>query len=316
MADGSMSSRQRYLTTFGHEEGDRVPIDLGTTEGFRFPGEPWRRGPLGRAEAILAAGGDPCLDIWLPAPAFDSEVTVSHGRCGSSDEAMTIKKWAAERDLLLRARRTFRGESGMWFMRFEDYLMATVADATLVDALLEVVGDWQLGRAELALEIGVDVLMHRGYYETPEYFSPERYDRFCRPFIEKLGKMTREAGALFALQRSEGNTTQVDLLAEMPVDILIDVEPGVGGEDLGRLKEELAGKTTLWGGVDSTLVINRGTAEDIDNAVRKAIEQCAAGGGFVIKPVAWIESDTPYEKVQLAAEACKRHGAYRRGVRS
>ena len=398
-----LSARERYLAVFRHEEADRVPVDLCTNEGFRYPGEPWRRGPLDRVEAILSAGGDPCLDVWLPPESFHPDVTVRRGTCGKSDdgyplifteydtpagalrqvvresddwrdernhqlmqlrnlgdsvredwdvhlfddwngpryvespvtslddveklkyllrvpegdalarwreEAQTVKTWAQERGLLLRARRTFCAEAGMWLMRFEDFLVATVSDPTFVEALAEVVGEWQIKRAEPALEIGVDVLMHRGYYETPDYFSPEAYERFCRPFIEKLGKMAREAGALFALQRSEGNTRQVDVVKEMPIDILHDVEPGIGGEDLGKLKKELAGKTTLWGGVDSTLVINRGSPEDIDRAVREAIALCAAGGGFVIMPVAWIEPEGSFEKIRTAVDAVKRYGAY------
>ena len=226
------------------------------------------------------------------------------------EEARVIKEWARAEDVLVRARRTFGAEAGMWLMQFEAFLCATLQEPELVEALCRVVVDWQTRLAELALETGVDVLMHRGYYETPEYFTPETYRRFCRPVIETFGKMAREAGAVFALQRSEGNTRQADLLAEMPIDILFDVEPGTGGEDMSLLKRTLSGRTTLWGGVDSTAVITRGKVEEIDKAIETAIATCAPGGGFVIMPVVWVEADTPFTQVKTAIEAVMRHGRY------
>ena len=62
--------------------------------------------------------------------------------------------------------------------------------------------------------------------------------------------------------------------------------------------------------MDSTLVVNCGSPEDIERAVREAITLCAAGGGFVIMPVPWIEPEGSFEKIRTVAEAVKRHGAY------
>jgi len=45
-------------------------------------------------------------------------------------------------------------------------------------------------------------------------------------------------------------------------------------------------------------------------AVCEAIELCAAGGGFVIMPVPWIETGGSFEKIRTAVDAVKRHGAY------
>ena len=398
--ESPISSRDRYLLTFSHQEADRIPIDLCTGEGYRFPGEPWRRGPLDRVRAVGNLGGDPCLDLWLPEPSFHPDVRVHRGtRTSGHDrlifaeyetpagsltqvvretadwrderqhqlmqlrnlgdsvreewgvqlfddwnaaryerspvqtiqdvdklryllripdgrdlerwraETRRVKQWAETENLLLRARRTFGAEAGMWLMRFEEFLLATLENPDLVEALVDVVADWQLKRAELALDIGVDVLMHRGYYETPDYFSPNSYSRFCRPLIDRLGTMARESGTRFALQRSEGNTRHVDVLHSMPIDILFDVEPGIGGEDLHVLKNTVGKKMTLWGGVDSTTVMNFGSPHDIDAAIRQAVEVCARSGGFVIMPITWIQDGVPFDHVRHAVSACLKYGA-------
>ena len=152
--------------------------------------------------------------------------------------------------------------------------------------------------------------MYYGYYETTDVYSPRNFDRFCRPFLEKLARMSHEADSVLCLQRSMGNTRQVDVLKELPIDILYDVEPGTGGDDLGILKAELGAKYTLWGGMDSTTVVNLGSISDIEDAIREAMELLSPGGGFVIRPIVWMERDLPMakEKIEAAVEACKRYG--------
>ena len=226
------------------------------------------------------------------------------------EEAATIKQWAQEQQVLLRGRRLFGGGAAMWLWRWPDYLMALADNPEMVEAFLDVVQDWNTKRAELLLDAGVDVLMYYGYYETTDIYSPGNFDRFCRPFLEKLAGMSHQANCLFLLQRSMGNCRQLDVLKGMPIDILYDVEPGTGGEDMSLLKRELGSDYTLWGGIDSTTVINQGTIEDIDNAIRQAMELLSTGGGYVIRPIAWMENTLPdaASKVEAVIAACRQYG--------
>ena len=119
MTEG-LSSRERHLAALRHQEPDRVPLDLRTGEGYRLPGEPWRRGPLDKVKAVRVLGGDPCrmediekLRYLLRPPSGDALARWW-------DEAEIVKRWSRDQQLLLRARRTFCGEAGMWLMRFED----------------------------------------------------------------------------------------------------------------------------------------------------------------------------------------------------
>ena len=226
------------------------------------------------------------------------------------EEASTIKKWGAKHQVLVRGRRAFAGAAGMWLWHWPDYLVALAENPDMIEAFLGVVEDWNTRRAELLLDVGIDVLMFFGYYDTPDVYSPKNFDRFCRPFLEKLCKMSHEADCLLCLQRSMGNTRQVDVLKEMAIDILYDVEPGISGDDLGILKVELGEKYTLWGGIDSTTVMNRGSIGDIENAVAEAMALLSPGNGFVIRPIPWMEDDLPgaKEEIETVVEACKKYG--------
>ena len=79
---------------------------------------------------------------------------------------------------------------------------------------------------------------------------------------------------------------------------------------MSLLKRELGSDYTLWGGIDSTTVINQGTIEDIDNAIRQAMELLSTGGGYVIRPIAWMENTLPdaASKVEAVIAACRQYG--------
>lgn len=220
------------------------------------------------------------------------------------------KRIAAECDYPVRARRTFGAEAGLWFMKTEDFLCTTITDPDLVQAMTDVVSDWQLKRTEVALDSGVDILMHRGWYETPDYFGGERYNRFCKPLIEKLAKLCHDAGAELTYQRTQGNTQSIDVFVDLPIDHLWGMEPGPGREDMAFLKRQIGNRVTLWGGVETTYTINQGTPKDCRAAVEEAIETLAPGGGFVVMPTAYATQEAPEENLRAAIEAAREFGTY------
>ena len=226
-------------------------------------------------------------------------------------EAAAVAKGIADKyQCPMRARRTFGAEAGLWFMFTEDYLAATIAEPEIVHAITDVVSDWQLKRAEVAIDAGVDILMHRGWYETPDYFGGARYHEFCRPLIEKLAGLCHQAGVQLTYQRTQGNTQSIEVLRDLPIDHLWGMEPGPGLEDMAFLKREIGDRVTLWGGVETTYTLNSGSPEDCRKVVAQAIETLAPGGGFVIMPTAYAEYKAPKENFKAAIDAAIELGRY------
>ena len=91
---------------------------------------------------------------------------------------------------------------------------------------------------------------------------------------------------------------QIEAVRNFGGDPLVDIwmppeMPGPGQEDMALLKRESGDRITLWGGLDTTYTVTRGTIEQIEAAVKEAIKICicAPGGGFVILPTAWVMDD-------------------------
>ena len=401
----SMTSRERYVTTFRHEEPDRVPVDLQVGGNTFLPGVDQFVDLKEKMNVVCDLGGDPIVDVWLPPETPHPDVKITRGICSKDDEghplrfaqwetpagtlrmvvketedwqdyehhthlenrilgdgrrdegdwdlyffddwncsrfveppiktvrdvealkyilrlpgddelakwreaAVVVKKIAEEYQCPTRARRTFGAEAGLWFMKTEDYLCATIAEPEIVHAITDVVAEWNLKRAEVALDAGVDILMHRGWYETPDYFGGPRYNIFCRPLIEKLATMCHQAGVQLTYQRTEGNTQSIAVLRDLPIDHLWGLEPGPGREEMAFLKREIGDRITFWGGVETTYTLNFGTPDDCRRVVKEAIETLAPGGGFVIMPTTYATVETPEENMRAAIEAAIEFGKY------
>ena len=108
-----LSSRERYLTTCRHQEPDRVPIDLQPAGTLRLPGVS-RRLPLEKQiEAVRDFGGDPLVDIWLPAETPHPDVNVRKGSCGHDDDGcpLLFAEWETPAGTL----RSVVRETAEWF---------------------------------------------------------------------------------------------------------------------------------------------------------------------------------------------------------
>ena len=98
MAATALSSRERYLTAFRHQEPDRVPIHLELPAPMFFPPRVHFYNQLDRAELLLelsfivltsrtdcrnirALNGLECLDVRAGAPAQtdEADVQITHG---------------------------------------------------------------------------------------------------------------------------------------------------------------------------------------------------------------------------------------------
>ena len=398
----ALSSRERYLTTFRHEEPDRVPIFMNTPQFFFADGRIQWRDQFERAECLLAMGHDPMIDIWLPDPVCDPAVEIRAWRTFPEDsrdplihkeyhtpagvlrqvvretpdwcspshtpwqpttfgiekrtqfgmdlfddwaisrrtepwvkgpedieklqyilrlpsgyildewrqDALRAKKFAEEHGLLTMVRRTIVGDAFLWFCDGADFMCAMIESPEYVRDLLAVFQEWSLKLVELALDIGVDVIQRRGWYDSPDFWGPKHFTNYLAPLIEEETQLVHQADTLHAFLLMEGHEHYFDTLSEMSVDILWGVDPLMGGVDLAKIKARLGGTKTILGGVNSEVTLTQGTEEEIRKSTRDAIAALAPGGGFVLSPIGGIWPGIPWRSVEVMSEEWEKWGRY------
>jgi len=96
-----------------------------------------------------------------------------------------------------------------------------------------------------------------------------------------------------------------DLNSINPLEI-----PPMGDCDLAQIKREYGSRLSLMGNLHTTDVMLRGTPKTVKEASRKAIQDAADGGGFILSTGDQCGRDTPDENILAMIEAVVEFGNY------
>ena len=77
-------------------------------------------------------------------------------------------------------------------------------------------------------------------------------------------------------------------------------------------KEIYGDKFCICGGLDHESVLRKGTPKQVEEAVKKAIDEGAEGGGFMLGPGCTIFQDTPFANYDAVGRAVWKYGAYKK----
>jgi uroporphyrinogen decarboxylase len=118
---------------------------------------------------------------------------------------------------------------------------------------------------------------------------------------------------LFILFHSCGSVARfIPSLIELGVDALNPVQVSAAEMDTRALKREFGRDLTFWGGgCDTQRILNRGGPREIEDEVKRRVDDLRAGGGFVFTQVHNIQPDVPPENVVAMIEAfrkCRHYG--------
>jgi uroporphyrinogen-III decarboxylase len=123
-------------------------------------------------------------------------------------------------------------------------------------------------------------------YATPPILPPELFEEYVVPYDKKLVNIIRDSGNIAAIH-SHGQLRRVlDGFRRIDPQVLEPIEPPPKGDiPLSEIKERLGDRTCLMGHIQYN-DLEFETAENISRSVRSAIDQGAAGSGFVLFPTA------------------------------
>ena len=147
---------------------------------------------------------------------------------------------------------------------------------------------------------------------TLVYQSVVMFRRLGLPVVKRISALCREYGipshvhscgpetALIKICHDETDLTVID-----PLEI-----PPMGDCDLKQIKKLYGDKLVLKGNLHTTNVMLRGSAEDVVRASRRAIDDAADGGRFILSTGDQCGRDTPDENIFAMIETARSYGKY------
>jgi uroporphyrinogen decarboxylase len=224
------------------------------------------------------------------------------------EQARAYRRFAEEKQVLLEGAYVSLGDMAAWLMGPQALMYAFVDDPGFVEAFLEVIWNWHVRQVEILLDVGVDVILHRAWYELPDFWGIVPYRRFLKPLLKQEAEIVHQAGATFSYIMTKGIMPLLDDFLEIGIDVLWGPDPVQGEADLPVLREKLKGRMCIWGGMNAILTLGEGTPGDAREAVEAAVRTLAPGGGFVLFPVDQIVAGTPWENIEAMLERWREIG--------
>ncbi|MBO3803711.1 MAG: hypothetical protein JTT11_07595 [Candidatus Brockarchaeota archaeon] len=193
----------------------------------------------------------------------------------------------------------------------ETFLLFCIKRTDLVKELLDAFLQRLLDVVERSLELGAGPFYELSGAELvcPTFLPPSYFREFVVRYDEPIVKAVH-AGGGFAMMHCHGKVGKVlESFQEMGLEAVHPVEgPPAGDVELSEAKRRIGGSVCIRGNVQLAF-LDRARPPQVEDACRRAIEDAAAGGGFVLEPTATPLPNTPVENVCAFVEAARKHGA-------
>lgn len=168
-----------------------------------------------------------------------------------------------------------------------------------------------LVQAEMVIEAHPDFVLTGGSGAITLQ-SPALARQFTLPTLSKITRMAKESGVLTMVHSCGKERELVRMCVEDTDSNCINPleEPPMGDCYLAEIKREFGSRIALMGNLHTTDVMLLGTPAEVERAAKKAIDDAAAGGGFILSSGDQCGRDTPEENIFKLVEVCKTYGQY------
>lgn len=208
-------------------------------------------------------------------------------------------------------------EHTYWLRGIEESFIDMASDIKALELLTERILEWMLRFwAAYLKEIGdlvqiVQVGDDLGGQNGP-LFSPKIYRKIYKPKQKKLISLIKKNTDAKIYFHSCGSIYEyIPDLIEIGVEVLNPVQVRAARMESDRLKKEFGKDLSFWGGgADPVKIMSNGSARDVEEEVKKRIDDFSPGGGFVFASIHNIQADVPPENVAQFFETAYRDGVY------
>jgi hypothetical protein len=220
------------------------------------------------------------------------DITAWRDQFAQPDFDFTAEDWA---DSKAAAERIDKGErvstalmiGGLFerlhgLMGFEGALTSLIEFPEPYEELCEAIGEIRIREAEQKIEhLNPEMILFHDDWgmKTNLFMRPKHWRRFIKPHYVKLFKLCHDAGVI-VMHHAD---SFLEPLAEDLIEIGIDVWQGTLPEnDIPKLQEQFAGRLTMMGGLDASLVDREDASEEtIRGEARRACAAYGPAGHFI-----------------------------------
>ncbi len=219
------------------------------------------------------------------------------------------QRYKDRRAIIFRVRDVWSGPREL--MGYEHLMLQCLEDPQLVREVVRMSVDHNIGLMSRAAEDGADLVMTGDdiAYNSGPLISPALWEKLFIPEFRRFEEAVHRLG-LFHWKHTDGNIKPLlPSLIEAGIDAIDPVDP-LGGMDLAEIKNQWGDHIAIKGNVDCVGLLTRGTAEEVERAVKACIRSGGPGGGYACSTSNSIHSGVRPDLYQTMIDTLRKHGSY------
>jgi uroporphyrinogen-III decarboxylase len=195
-------------------------------------------------------------------------------------------------------------------MGFVNFMKLVYEKPEFVERVVAFYTDFYLRYLEGVMESGVDVVLGGDDlgHKTGPLMRPELIEKFFGESYRRVSDLVHRRGKKLVFHSCGRIYEFLDRFVDWGFDGIITMEPTAGME-LSKVRERVRHDLVLIGNLDVSHLLVRGTREEVEDAVKRAIGDAARGGGYVLS-AAHSHPFVDPERLRWMVEAAHRHGRY------
>jgi uroporphyrinogen decarboxylase len=208
-------------------------------------------------------------------------------------------------------------ETASWLRGYEDFFTDVALEPRRAGIVLDHVLRQKLDYWDRLLDLVGDVIdvvkeVDDLGSQNDLLISPDAYRRLVKPRHRELFDLIHSKTAARVFFHSDGAIRKlIPDLIDVGVDILNPVQVNAAQMDTRELKAEFGKDLSFWGGgIDTQRILCRGTKSEIQDEVRRRLDDLMPGGGFVFATVHNVQADVSPESFMTMWDTVKEFGSY------
>jgi uroporphyrinogen decarboxylase len=197
----------------------------------------------------------------------------------------------------------------VYYRKVDDLLLDPLIDPEFFHQLMSFCLARYKSFIQQIIDAGVDVLSCGGNIANGKMVSRDYFRQHILPYEQDLVRFIQGQGVAVLYHNCGYARNLIPLYPELGAKAYESLTPPPYGDTI--LEEAVASfgtGTTMLGGIDQLDLLRKGTAEEIESAVRRVMDTVRGRCSFVLGTTDYFNENTPADKIRLLAEAGRRHG--------
>ena len=195
-------------------------------------------------------------------------------------------------------------------MGFVNFSKFVYQKPDFVEKVIDFQTDLYLKCLDAVMRSGVEVVLGGDdlSQKTGPFMHPELIERLFGDSYRRVSELVHKRNRKLIWHSCGNIYALLDKFVEWGFDGILTMEP-TAGMDLGKVREQVGHKLVLVGNLDVSYLLVRGTQEEVEAAVKKAIRDAAKGGGYILSAAHSHRLVDP-TRLKWMIEAAHKYGKY------